>query len=398
MAITPMQQRIVFLVAAYGWVISTLDTSLLWSCLPAMATCFQVSDAHIHSSIYSAFLGMFLSCLFFGHLSDLYGRKPIFLYTSIGFFLVTVLCAVTKNFTVFLVGRFFQGALAAAPYALGGALMYDIYDQKKATIQLGYLTAIYGLSVAVGGPIGAAINSLFGWHVNFWILAGFSGVYAVFLFFFLPETRQLAEKKGWSLKEFFRDQYTLLSNEQIFFVTFSRSVVLEILTLFFAWIPLIYTNRLGVSSEMVSWGIFAIAGAMFFIRFSAGWVMNTFTPEKTVFFSLCGGSVGLMCLTFISLFSPESFWFTISAILVYATFICAGIPGFNYLIFDVYPKRSGSVGAVITFVRLFVGALLLRIGSFFYDGRGLTLSFYVSSLFLGAFLLYMAFFLKKRGP
>jgi len=69
-----------------------------------------------------------LGPLLWGPLSEIFGRRPIFIITFIAYIGFQVGCALSKNTASILIFRFLGGTFAAAPLTNSGALIADIWD------------------------------------------------------------------------------------------------------------------------------------------------------------------------------------------------------------------------------------------------------------------------------
>src|SRR3546814_15120458 len=76
----------------------------------------RISDwsSDVCSSDLSYFLGLGIGSLFYGSLSDRYGRKPVLLVTLALYPLSTLFCALAQSFPMMLGGRAAAGFFAAA--------------------------------------------------------------------------------------------------------------------------------------------------------------------------------------------------------------------------------------------------------------------------------------------
>jgi MFS family permease len=72
--------------------------------------------------------GYMLGPLLWGPLSEIFGRRPIFIITFIAYIGFQVGCALSKNTASILIFRFLGGTFAAAPLTNSGALIADIWD------------------------------------------------------------------------------------------------------------------------------------------------------------------------------------------------------------------------------------------------------------------------------
>jgi multidrug resistance protein len=128
--------------------------------------------------------------LFWGPLSEIYGRKPIFIVSFIVYTAFQIGCALSPNTGALLVFRFLGGCAASSPLANSGALMSDIWDNKTRgkAVALFTLAPFAGPSMGpvVGGYIG--ISTSVSWRWLFYVLAIFAGSCLALIVFTLPET------------------------------------------------------------------------------------------------------------------------------------------------------------------------------------------------------------------
>lgn len=141
------------------------------------ATVPQVSKAlHSPSGSINSFsltvyvLGFAIGPLVFAPLSDVYGRIWIYRICMVLFCLFTLACGLSTDISMFIVFRFFAGSMGAAPIALGGAMIKELFAEDKR----GNALSFYYFGPAIGpvlGPIfGGFIAQNIGWRWTFWVI------------------------------------------------------------------------------------------------------------------------------------------------------------------------------------------------------------------------------------
>lgn len=148
---------------------------------------------NISVSIYLFMNG--LGALFWGPLSDRYGRKRLLLVSLVIFVASSVVCIFAPNISVLLVFRAIQGATVAVTLVSGQGVIADIYPADRR----GWATGIFFVPLLVGpviGPlIGGALSARFGWRSTFVLLSILSFIITVIVLFVLPETQHYMFKK-----------------------------------------------------------------------------------------------------------------------------------------------------------------------------------------------------------
>ena len=119
----------------------------------------------------------------FGKISDLYGRKRVFLIGVVIFTISSVLLGFASTSTTFIVFRFVQGLGAALIYATGNALLTASFPPSQRGKVIGInVTGVY-IGLTLSPLLGGIMTDSFGWRSQFWFIIPF-GVLILFLVLF----------------------------------------------------------------------------------------------------------------------------------------------------------------------------------------------------------------------
>lgn len=133
---------------------------------------FHTSNLILAVLSVSVFLiGMAVGLLLTSGLSEVYGRVPVIHVTNILFVVFASVAAVSQSLGQLIGFRFLQAVAAAAPPAVGGGVIGDMFAPQDR----GRATSVYGLGMLMGpmlGPIaGGYITQTLGWRWNCWVIA-----------------------------------------------------------------------------------------------------------------------------------------------------------------------------------------------------------------------------------
>lgn len=163
--------------------------------LPAIGADLDVADANDRQAVITFFfLGLAGGAVFYGPLSDHFGRRKILIGAMTLLFCATVLCALAPSFEVLLAGRLVSGFAAAACRVLVVGIVRDCFQGDRMARVLSLVMFIF-MAVPMFAPaLGAAILMLAQWRAIFWALAATIAALGIWLGIRLPETLDPARR------------------------------------------------------------------------------------------------------------------------------------------------------------------------------------------------------------
>ena len=177
---------IVLLAALMSFVSISID--LLTPTLPNLTETFDTSANNIKLVIHAFFFGYGVAHLFWGSLSDRFGRRRILLSGILLYCLATLGCIFSSNLGMLILFRLGQGIGGAAGVILARAILRDIYGAERTTRAIAGMMLIFVPIPVITPIIGGYLITHFDWLVIFRVM-GICGLLAIFLVtFFLAET------------------------------------------------------------------------------------------------------------------------------------------------------------------------------------------------------------------
>lgn len=142
-----------------------LDATVVNIALPNMQTDLHVSRSGLTWIVDGYVLTAGALLLLGGRLSDLYGRRGLFLSGVVVFGLASVSSGLAQNSATLVVSRFVQGAgeALAAPAALG-LIVLLFTDPKERTKAIGYFGGVSGAAGTLGPILSGAVVAYASWR------------------------------------------------------------------------------------------------------------------------------------------------------------------------------------------------------------------------------------------
>lgn len=159
--------------------LAAIEVTVVSTAIPKIVA--DLSGLELISWIYASYLlTTAVSTPLFGKLSDLFGRKNIFILGSVLFVLGSVLCGLSQNMTQMIIFRALQGIGAGAVLPVTFTIVGDIYTfEERAKIQ-GLFSSIWGVAGLVGPLVGGFFVDSLSWHWIFFFNVPF-GIISVWM-------------------------------------------------------------------------------------------------------------------------------------------------------------------------------------------------------------------------
>ena len=151
-------------------------TDMYLPTLPTMAEVFHTTASLVQMGLATSMLGLAIGQVFFGPLSDKYGRKSVLIAAMVLFALSTVASIYSPSIEFFNVCRFLQGLGGSGGIVLSRSVATDCYSGRELGKTLAIIGAINGIAPVTAPVIGGLVSEAVGWKGIFWILFGFGAV------------------------------------------------------------------------------------------------------------------------------------------------------------------------------------------------------------------------------
>jgi multidrug resistance protein len=160
----PQRTRIeIFIVVLLGIFLAALDQTIVGTALPVIVTDLKGNDVYTWAFT-SYLLTATVSGPLYGKLSDLFGRRIIFMIGVSVFLIGSVLCAISGEMWQLILFRGIQGLGAGALFPVSLAIIADIFAPSERGKYQGFFGAVFGISFLIGPAIGGILTDNVGWH------------------------------------------------------------------------------------------------------------------------------------------------------------------------------------------------------------------------------------------
>lgn len=353
--------------------------------LPAITHYFNSSESSLQLTLSFFMLGLSLSHMFYGPLSDKIGRKPPLLFGVGLSVLGSVCCVLAPSVWVLILGRFIQGFGIGCSTSVGRSLVRDLFTDRELA-RMGSYVGVVSIVIMASSPIlGGYVQEHAGWRMNFLLLMIFGVIVWGLMFRILPETNQHKNPDATKLKVMWANYRTLLSSKVFLGYNLCASFAAAGIVAYLTIGPFLFQNTLGLSPLQFGQLTFFIAGAI-----CLSGLMNSQLVMHYGVAVMVGVGVVMMLLGGLSLMILALFGKTqVLSIMIPVALFCVGA-GFTFInafagAFHPFPKMAGTAGALYSSMQDLGAALISGLIAAFqgYDHVALAiilLGFGISSL------------------
>ncbi|MDD1771215.1 MAG: MFS transporter [Methanomassiliicoccales archaeon] len=244
-------RRTVLLITSIGAMMAPLDSTIVSVSLPTMASDLNMDYASIIWVPTAYLVALAVLILSVGRLSDIRGRKPIFITGFIVFVIGSFLCSIAQSGNELILFRIVQGVGAAFFGATSAAIITDVFPREERGKALGINAMAVYIGLALGPPLGGVLTAAFGWRSIFYINIPIGIVVAAMAYYYIHENAATRRKERFDLRGLFTFSIGLISllvaltlGEQWGW-TSAGIIVLAVLAVVFLGLFILVERRLG---------------------------------------------------------------------------------------------------------------------------------------------------------
>lgn len=337
----------------------------------------------------SFFFGIAIGQLFYGPLMDRFGRKGPLLIGLIVYLVASVVSALSPDINTLVGMRLLQALGGCAGMVASRAMVRDLFPVKETAKVFSALILIMGVAPIVAPALGGLVVEAMGWRAIFVILAIFSVLLLLVIFFITPESK--GPDTGISLRpvQVFK-KYIEVGRNPIF-ISYGIAGACGMAGLF-AYIsgsPWVIMDYLGFSETQFGW-IFG-ANAICFIAGSQvnRLVLRNFSTEQVTFAS--GASTFfagvLLVIGLLSGIMPKMGILFLLAFLMFGLGFFA--PNTMALALSPFTRLAGSAAALVGTIRMLAGAIATALVSGLHNDTAMPMALVIAGFATLSFIVLL---------
>ncbi len=330
-----------------------LSTDLYLPALPSMSEVWGVPTALTNLTLVAFFFFYAVGTLFWGPMSDKYGRKKILQTGAAIYTAASMTCALSLNVYMLIAARVVQGIGAGAITSVSMALVKDCFSGRQRETILAIVQTVSGLAPMLAPVVGAILLLFVDWRGSFWVLTG-AGLVCLIMSVMYQETLPENEKFEGSVLGSIGRLFAVGRNISFIVPCFIFSLYNLAFMGYISMSSYIYVDYFGLSEQVYSYFFAANAGLsmlgpMLYVKFLSRASKKKFAMCCFAVYAVCG-----FAIVTVGGLAPFLFW------LGFAPFSLTGTitrPFSTNIMLDQQDGDTGSASSLISGVATVFGSI-----------------------------------------
>jgi DHA1 family bicyclomycin/chloramphenicol resistance-like MFS transporter len=345
-----------------------LSTDMYLPALPSLTALWGTTEAVINLTLVAFFVSFSVALLFYGPISDRYGRKPVLLAGISIYILACLVCAMADGPWMLIAGRILQGMGAASASTLSLAMTKDCFVGAERERVMAHMAVIVSLAPMLAPVLGGIMLNFASWSSIFHaqVALGLLAMWGVW------RLKEPAPATGRSLGQVLTAYMKLIGNLRFMSLCTLIALGMTPLFCFIGGSSFIFIKHFGLSEQVYSYFFAFNSGALMLGFWICGRLLKRGVPGfRIILTGYCGILAGAVALAFCAELGP---W----GMAVPMAFLTLSLgmsrpPSSNFLLEQV-KQDAGSAASLIMFTYFVGGATAMWFIALPWDNKILTLA------------------------
>lgn len=353
--------------------------------LPLIASDLGASEGQVQLTIGLFLAGFSIGMLFYGPLSDRFGRRPLLLGGIALYMLSSLGCALASAPEQLIFWRLLQALGGAAASVLARVIVRDLFPLNDAARVLSLMQQVTMVATLIAPLLGGYLILLSGWRVLFVILLGFAGICLLLVWLSIPETHR-QESRGTSIALAFRAYLDIARQPRAVGYILCMGLSFGGMFAFITASPFVYIRFFGISPQLYGW-LFALnIGGIMLMSFTNARLVRRLGSQRMLGF----GSAITLVAALLLMLCASSGWGGLPALVVCLLMYVSvtGMIGANCLacLMSIFSRQAGAAAGLAVATQFAIGTLCSALVGVFHDGSPLPMALLIGVCGMGCML------------
>lgn len=378
------------LLTAFG----PLSIDMYLPALPDISRDFGVNLSSVQLSLASFLVGIAAGQIFYGPITDKWGRKkPLYVGLTL-YAIASFLCAASTDVDHLIAYRFIQALGSCAGMVISRAVVRDLYPPHESAKIFSLLMLIMGVAPILAPVIGSFLVTATGWRSIFWVLGVLAILTIIAIHFNLRETHEPDET--FRISRTLHNYLEILKDREFSGYSFSLSFIYAGMFAYITGSAFVFIEHYHLSPSVYSMIFGANAFGLIFFSQVNGRLLRKHTPQKLVKFALPACTLaGFVLLAEGIMNGPV--WVMCGALFFYILTLGLIAPNGAACALSNQKKKAGSASALMGTIQFSIAAVSSSMVSRFHDGTIRPMTFVMCICAVLSLLFYYLFVAGTTG-
>lgn len=326
---------------------ASLNQNIYSPIIPIIRDSFQVSITMVNLSVSIFIFITAIMQIVFGSIIDFKGARTILIPSIILTIIASIGCAITSNFTVFLICRILQAVGTAAIPLIAATTIGTVFQGEQRGSAMGTYQTVLSIAPAVAPVLGGFIGEKYNYPGVFWLLVAVSVILFITNWIYFPKDR-VGSKKELSGK-------TLISHyASIFKSKVGSSILILSFFAFFlyfsflVYLPILLTDHYQLSLQVVGLLYLPMAISLIIGSMTFKTIQSKFSQKKLF---ITGNVVLALSVILFAVTHSKTLIGVTVALILHGISIGILTPLFATMIANEFEHNRGSAMGMFNFIR-----------------------------------------------
>jgi DHA1 family bicyclomycin/chloramphenicol resistance-like MFS transporter len=286
-----------------------VTTDLYLPALPSLTLGFGASMVQAQLTLTALLLAFGSSQLFWGPLSDKWGRRPVLLGGVAAYAVSAIASALTTSMEMLIVSRTLQGVAMGACVMAARAVIRDLYEPVQGAKIMSQALSGLGLIACACVPVGGFLTELLGWRWALSSLAVFAAFTGALLYFFFDESLVKLNPNALRAQTLWASAKHIVRNPTFQAYSALSTASFAGLFTFLATSSFVFTQSMGLSQSV--YGLLMVSMSLSYIlgTFICRWLLLRMSVQTCVFMASFVSLLSGFLLLILAYLGPGQIWF-----------------------------------------------------------------------------------------
>ena len=355
-----MNRLLIVILAALS-MLGALSIDAYLPALPTIAHQFAVTLGAAQQSLTAYVFAFAVMTLFYGTLSDAFGRRLIVLWSLVFYLLATIGAAWSQSLEMLIVFRLLQGISAGGGAVVARAMVADLFTGAEAHRVMSYVNVVFGLAPALAPIIGGWLLAAFGWRAIFWFIAFFTVVLLIGCFMALPESLPPEKRQKFQPRAVLASYWEVGSHPFFLLRSLSLAMAYSGVMIYVGAAPVFVMDIMGLTITDFGWLFIPFIGGMTAGSVAAAWLSRRVNTPLII-------SAGFAIMVLAGLWNviyaaaffhthPFPLW-PVFPLVVFSFGAALCSPAMSMITLEMFPRYRGLAASLQTFMFMMLFALV----------------------------------------